>query len=118
MNDKTRSVLVGTRSNMSDTAPPVDLSIDDTELVVRNPRVCGGDAVLAGTRIAVHDLIAYVEFAHGDLDEVQLDFPHLTREQIQAAVDYYCAHEPEMKALREARRRDYDEGVARQRASG
>lgn len=52
------------------------------------PGVNGGYPVVAPTRIAVRLVIeAYREL--GDLDETAEVFPQLSREQIQAALDFY-----------------------------
>jgi len=53
--------------------------------------VNGGYPVVAPTRIAVR-LIVDAFRETGDLEEVVEAFPQLSREQVQAALDYYRDH--------------------------
>jgi uncharacterized protein (DUF433 family) len=56
------------------------------------PGVQGGYPCVAGTRTPVRTIVIHYP---GDMDEVIRALPHLTREQIQAALDYY-AETPEL----------------------
>ena len=52
-----------------------------------DPRICHGQACVAGTRIPVHQIVRM--FAHGDSIEALLRaYPHLTRDDILACLDY------------------------------
>lgn len=52
-----------------------------------DPRICHGQACVAGTRIPVHQIVRM--FAHGDRIEALLRaYSHLTRHDILAALDY------------------------------
>lgn len=52
-----------------------------------DPRICHGQACVAGTRIPVHQIVRM--FAHGDSIETLLQaYSHLTREDILACLDY------------------------------
>ena len=52
-----------------------------------DPRICHGQACVAGTRIPVHQIVRM--FAHGDSIEALLrSYSHLTREDILACLDY------------------------------
>jgi uncharacterized protein (DUF433 family) len=63
----------------------------DHPLIAEYPGVNGGYPVVAPTRIAVR-LIVEALRETGDLNEVVEAFPQLSREQIQAALDYYRDH--------------------------
>lgn len=63
----------------------------DHPSIAEYPGVNGGYPVIAPTRIAVR-LIVEALRETGDLNEVIEAFPQLSREQIQAALDYYRDH--------------------------
>jgi uncharacterized protein (DUF433 family) len=55
-------------------------------LVSRDPKIHGGDAVFAGTRVPVDTLVDYLEGGHS-LDEFLDHFPSVRREQAIAALE-------------------------------
>ena len=63
------------------------------ELIVRDPEVLEGKPFLAGSRMGVHAVIGYWQTYSGDMDRILREFPHLTREQIHAALAFYRDHE-------------------------
>jgi uncharacterized protein (DUF433 family) len=68
-----------------DSAQPADTTIRET------PGVCGGYPRIGNTRIAVRHVVqAYRQT--GSLERTAEFFDMLTRDQIQAALDYYEAH--------------------------
>jgi uncharacterized protein (DUF433 family) len=55
------------------------------ERIVRDPRVCGGQAVFKGTRVTLRTVLA--SLAEGDSpQQILSDFPTLKPEDIQAAI--------------------------------
>jgi uncharacterized protein (DUF433 family) len=57
------------------------------ERIVVNPEICGGRPVVRGTRITVQTVLEFL--AAGDSpEEVLEEYPSLTREDIQACLDY------------------------------
>ncbi len=47
------------------------------QIFVRDPKICGGETVIAGTRVTVRTILA--SLAEGvTVDELLLDFPSLT----------------------------------------
>ncbi len=55
------------------------------ERIVRDPRVCGGQAIFKGTRVTLRTVLA--SLAEGDSPQQVLDdFPTLKPEDIQAAI--------------------------------
>jgi len=64
---------------------------------VRDPRRCGGDPILSGTRTAVHAVISYLKLYDGDPARVRKEaLPHLSMDQIHAAIDWYHEHQQEI----------------------
>jgi uncharacterized protein (DUF433 family) len=80
--------------------------------VVRDPERCAGDPILAGTRTAVHDVVASARIYGGDLDAVQAELPHLSMEQIQAALAWYGEHTAEIDEILRQVHEDYAHGLA------
>ena len=63
----------------------------DHPYVSETPGVCGGYPVVRGTRIPVRIILhAYQETR--DLGSILAMYPHLSREQVQGALDYYTAY--------------------------
>jgi uncharacterized protein (DUF433 family) len=57
---------------------------------VRDPRVCGGQAVFKGTRVTLRTVLA--SMADGDSVETILQaFPSLTPDHVRAAIAYAAA---------------------------
>jgi uncharacterized protein (DUF433 family) len=57
------------------------------ERISINPKICHGQACIAGTRIPVHQIVRM--FAHGDsIDRLLTAYPSITREDILACLDY------------------------------
>lgn len=58
-----------------------------SERVVVNPDVCNGKPVVRGTRITVQTVLEFL--AAGDsVEDVLEEYPSLTREDVQACLDY------------------------------
>jgi uncharacterized protein (DUF433 family) len=87
-------------------------------LIVRDPNRCGGDPTLAGTRTAVHDVVSYVNLYSGDLERVREDaLPHLSLDQIHAAMEWYGEHRQEVDDILSERRDCYERGLAEGQAA-
>ena len=57
------------------------------ERIVRDPRICGGQAVIKGTRVILRTLLA--SLADGDsVEEILKDFPSLTPEDMRAVIAF------------------------------
>jgi len=57
------------------------------ERISINPKICHGQACIAGTRIPVHQIVRM--FAHGDsIERLLRAYPSITREDILACLDY------------------------------
>lgn len=64
------------------------------------PGVQGGEPVVRGTRTPVRTIaVLYHETYPGDREEVRKALPHLTSDEIDAALAYYALHRHEIDAL-------------------
>ena len=58
--------------------------------IIRDPQICGGEAVFKGTRVTLRTVLA--SLASGDTPEAILaDFPSLKAEDVQAAIAFAAA---------------------------
>jgi uncharacterized protein (DUF433 family) len=58
--------------------------------IIRDPRICGGQAVIKGTRVTLRTLLA--SLADGDsVEEILKDFPSLTPEDMRAVIAFAAA---------------------------
>ena len=74
----------------------------DAELIVTDPAVMMGKAVVAGTRVTVEHILE--ELAAGrSIDDLLTTHPRLTRRAIQAALAYaaHILHEQEPRSRRD-----------------
>ena len=64
--------------------------MDYHQYIVRDPKVCGGEPIVKGTRVTVRTLLA--SLAEGDtVEELLKDFPTLKVEDIRAVVAFAAA---------------------------
>jgi len=66
--------------------------------IVRRSGVRSGHAIVEGTRIGVHDVVAMVK-AGAAVDEVVGSFPRLSRAQVYECLAYYEDHQSEIDPL-------------------
>jgi uncharacterized protein (DUF433 family) len=65
--------------------------------ITSNPKVCGGSAVIAGTRFPVRSVVMYV-LRHGlTPEELVQRFPHLSLAQVHDALAYYYDNREEIE---------------------
>lgn len=58
--------------------------------ISRDPKVCGGDPVIRGTRVPLRTILA--SLAEGDtVEEILKDFPTLSHEDIRAVIAFAAA---------------------------
>jgi uncharacterized protein (DUF433 family) len=67
--------------------------------IVRVPGVRSGNAVVAGTRIGVHDVIGLLQNGETVETIVSRCFPNLTRAQVYECLAYYEDHRGEIDLL-------------------
>jgi uncharacterized protein (DUF433 family) len=66
------------------------MSIDYKAYIQRNPVICGGEPVIAGTRVTVRTVLA--SLAEGaEVDSILADFPSLNRDAVRAVIAFAAA---------------------------
>jgi uncharacterized protein (DUF433 family) len=64
--------------------------LDYARHIIRDPHICGGQPVLAGTRVPLRTVLA--SLADGDgIEDILHSFPSLSKELIQAAIAFAAA---------------------------
>jgi uncharacterized protein (DUF433 family) len=64
--------------------------MDYNQYIVRDPRICGGEPIIKGTRVTVRTILA--SLAEGDtVQELLNDFPTLKEEDVRAVVAFAAA---------------------------
>jgi uncharacterized protein (DUF433 family) len=69
--------------------------------VTRNPDICGGEPIIAGTRITVRH-IAVMYKAGDSVEDIVAGHPPLTAAQVHDAISYYLDHRDEIERAIEA----------------
>jgi uncharacterized protein (DUF433 family) len=67
--------------------------------IVRQPEVRGGQAIIAGTRIGVHDVIGLLQNGETIDTIVSQCFPTISRAQVYECLAYYEDHRGEIDLL-------------------
>lgn len=63
------------------------MPLDYQRYIVQDPRVCGGEPVITGTRVTVRTVLA--SLAEGmAVEEILSDFPTLSREAVRAVIAF------------------------------
>lgn len=58
--------------------------------IVRDPKICGGEPVIKGTRVPLRTVLA--SLADGDsIQDILRDFPTLTEEDVRAVIAFAAA---------------------------
>lgn len=77
--------------------------VEDTALrllhIVRNPKVCQGKPIIQGTRISVTNIVELYYLLKWDMNKIRAEYPHLSEEQILAALEYYDFNTKEIDGL-------------------
>jgi len=60
------------------------------EFIIRDPKICGGEPVVKGTRVTVRTVLASLAEG-GTIDEILEDFPSLSEKQIRAIIAFAAA---------------------------
>ena len=65
--------------------------------IERREGVCGGRAVIEGTRITVWLIVGFLKKGIMTVEQIKEAYPHLTMAQIYDALSYYHDHEAEIE---------------------
>jgi len=74
--------------------------------IVKIEGVCGGDAIIEGTRIAVWHIVEYYYKVGMSVEEILADWDYLTPAQVFDALAYYHDNREEIDRVR--RENDYE----------
>jgi len=69
--------------------------------ITRNKAICSGEPIIQGTRTTVKAIVEYMEIYESKADILKA-LPHLTFEDIDAALAYYFQHHQEIEEYRQA----------------
>ena len=83
------------------------MSATSYRYIVRHAGVRSGNAIIEGTRIGVHDVVAMIRTGCS-VDEVVGSFPRLTRAQVDESLAYYEDHQEELEPLMAAQIAELD----------
>ncbi len=68
--------------------------------IVKVEGVCGGEAIIEGTRIAVWHIVGYYYRAGMSVEEILADWDYLAPAQVFSALAYYHDHREEIDRVR------------------
>lgn len=57
--------------------------------IIRNPQICNNRPIIIGTRIAVSNIVELYYLLGWDIQKIREEYPHLSEQQIIAALEYY-----------------------------
>jgi len=61
--------------------------MDYNQYITRNPKICGGEPIIRGTRVTIRTILA--SFAEGaSIEEILADFPTLKEDDIRAVISF------------------------------
>jgi uncharacterized protein (DUF433 family) len=75
--------------------------------IVKIDDVCGGEAIIEGTRIAVWHVVGYYYQVDMSVEEILADWDYLTPAQIFDALAYYHDHRDEIDRVRRENSYEY-----------
>jgi len=75
--------------------------------IVKVEGICGGEAILEGTRIAVWHVVDYFYKIGLSVDDILADWDYLTPAQVFSALAYYHDNKDEVDGVREENSYEY-----------
>lgn len=63
------------------------MKLDYQARITRDPAICGGEHVIAGTRVTVRTVLASLAEGHG-IEAIVADFPTLTTDDVRAVIAF------------------------------
>ncbi|MCA9941462.1 MAG: DUF433 domain-containing protein [Anaerolineales bacterium] len=79
-----------------------DIQTTDYPHIVKIGGVLGGEAIIAGTRIAVWHIVGYYYRVGMSVEDILAEWTYLQPAQVFSALAYYHDHKAEIDAVREA----------------
>lgn len=74
-------------------------SVDAYRYIIQQPGVRGGNAIIEGTRVGVHDVVGLLQTGETVDSIVDRCFPNITRAQVYECLAYYEDHRGEIDVL-------------------
>lgn len=71
----------------------------DYRYLIQQPGIRGGNAIIEGTRVGVHDVIGLLQTGETVDSIVDRCFPNITRAQVYECLAYYEDHRGEIDVL-------------------
>ena len=68
--------------------------------IVKRPGVCGGEAVIEGTRITVSNIVGYYYKLGMSVEDIVTEWSYLTTAQVFSALAYYHDNKQEIEEIR------------------
>ncbi len=78
--------------------------------IVKIVGVCGGQAIIEGTRIAVWHVVGYYYKVGLPVEKILAEWDYLTPAQVFSALAYYHDHRQEIDAVRQKNSIEYQVG--------
>ncbi len=78
--------------------------------VVKGEGICGGEAIIEGTRIAVWHVVGYYYKVGMSVEEIVADWDYLTPAQVFSALAYYHDNKDEIERARQRNSYEYWQG--------
>ncbi len=75
--------------------------------IVKIDGVCGGQAIVEGTRIAVWNIVGYYYKVGMSVDDILADWDYLTPAQVFSALAYYHDNKDEIDRVRQQNSYEY-----------
>jgi uncharacterized protein (DUF433 family) len=75
--------------------------------IVKIEGVCGGQAIIEGSRIAVWHIVEYYYKLGMSVEDIVMDWNYLTPTQVFSALAYYHDNQAEIDAVREQNTYEY-----------
>jgi len=64
--------------------------MDYSQYILRDPKICGGEPVIKGTRVTIRTILA--SLAEGaTIEEILKDFPTITEQDVRAVIAFAAA---------------------------
>ncbi len=80
----------------------MNIEAADYPQIVKAPGVCGGEAIIEGTRIAVWHVVGYYYKVGLSVEDILAEWDYLKPAQVFSALAYYHDHRAEVDAVRAA----------------
>ena len=70
-------------------------------LIGKHPSICGGDPIILGSRISVANIIEKIDRLGYDVEKILTDYPHLSKNHMEACLEYYADNKKEIDEILE-----------------